>query len=151
MLAEIDNLKKGNFSDDLLPSVINNRKLNYQRALEDNRWRVRQHMDAFINGETWEQHVSKMDRISKMTKQQIVDFANRFFTDGYATVFKKQGTDSLQKKIDKPAITPIPTNRDQVSQFVRDIQNAKVEPIQPVFVDFKKRPDGDLRRSVICL
>ena len=138
MLAELDNLKKGNFSDDLLPSVINNKKLNYQKALDDNKWRVRQHMNAFINGESWQQHTEQIDRISRMTKQQIVDFANRFFTNGYATVFKRQGVDTLQKKIDKPAITPIPTNRDMVSQFVKDIQNSKVEPIEPQFVDFKR-------------
>ena len=138
MLAELDNLKKGNFSDDLLPSVINNKKLNYQKSLDNNLWRVRQHMDAFINGESWQQHTSQIDRISHITKQQIVDFANRFFTNGYATVFKRQGVDTLQKKIDKPAITPIPTNRDQVSQFVKDIQNSKVEPIEPQFVDFKR-------------
>ncbi|MBO5592650.1 MAG: insulinase family protein [Prevotella sp.] len=138
MLAELDNLKKGNFSDDLLPSVINNKKLSYQKALDNNLWRVRQHMNAFINGESWQQHTAQIDRISRMTKQQIVDFANRFFTNGYATVFKRQGVDSLQKKIDKPAITPIPTNRDQVSQFVKDIQNSKVEPIEPQFVDFKR-------------
>lgn len=138
MLAEIDNLKKGNFSDDLLPSVINNKKLSYQRALDNNQWRVRQHMNAFINGESWQQHTGQLDRIAKFTKQDIVDFANRFFTDGYATIFKKQGVDTLQKKIDKPAITPIPTNRDQMSQFVRDIQNAQVEPIQPQFLDYQR-------------
>ena len=138
MLGELDNLKKGNFSDDLLPSVINNRKLSYQKALDNNSWRVRQHMSSFIEGVSWEQQTHQLDRVSKMTKQQIVDFANRFFTDGYATVFKRQGVDSLQKKIDKPAITPIPTNRDQVSQFVKDIQNSKVEPIQPQFVDYQR-------------
>jgi predicted Zn-dependent peptidase len=138
MLAELDNLKKGNFSDDLLPSVINNRKLNYQKSLDNNRWRVRQHMSSFIEGTPWEQQVHQLDRISKLTKQQIVDFANRFFTNGYATVFKRQGVDSLQKKIDKPTITPIPTNRDQVSQFVKDIQESKVEPIQPQFVDYNR-------------
>jgi hypothetical protein len=95
-------------------------------------------MHAFINGESWEQHVGKMNRIAAMTKQQVVDFARRFFAAGYATVFKEQGIDSLQKKIDKPAITPIPTNRDQISSFVRDIQNSKVEPIQPQFVDFSR-------------
>ena len=138
ILGEIDNLKKGNFSDDLLPSIVNNMKLNYQRSVDNNLWRVRQHMDAFINGESWQQHTGKMARIAGMTKQQIVDFANRFFTDGYATVFKRQGVDTLQKKIDKPAITPIPANRDMVSQFVRDIQQSKVDPIQPQFVDFNK-------------
>ncbi len=138
MLAELDNLKQGKFSDDLLPSIVNNMKLSYQHAVENNRWRVNQHMRSFINGVSWEQNVGKMQRVAGMTKQQIVDFANRFFKDGYATVFKTQGVDTLQKKIDKPAITPIPTNRDLVSQFVKDIQQSKVEPIQPVFVDFSK-------------
>ena len=138
MLDEIGKLKRGEFSDDLLPSVINNKKLNYFRSLDNNRFRVSKFTDAFINGTEWEQEVKKLDRISGITKEQIVSFANRFFTNGYITVFKTQGTDSLQKKIDKPAITAIPTNRDQVSQFVKDIQNSKVEPIQPVFLDFKK-------------
>jgi len=82
--------------------------------------------------------VGRIDRISRITKAELVAFANKFFTDGYVSVYKKQGIDSTQKKIDKPAITPIPTNRDQMSQFVKDIQNAQVEPIQPKFVDFKK-------------
>ena len=138
MIEEIDKMKKGNFSDDLIPSVINNRKLTWQKGLDNNLWRVRLQMGAFINGISWEQEVGELDRVSKMTKQQITDFANRFFTDGYVTIFKAQGVDSTQKKIDKPAITPIPANRDMVSQFVKDIQNSKVEPIQPVFVDFKK-------------
>ena len=138
LLAELDNLKQGRFSDDLLPSIVNNMKLSYQRALDNNVWRVRQQMNAFIRGKSWEQQTGQLDRISHMTKQQIVDFARRFFTDGYAVLYKKQGVDTLQKKIDKPAITPIPANRDQVSQFLTDIKNAKVEPIQPQFVDFKK-------------
>ena len=138
MLGEVENLKKGKFSDDLLPSIVNNMELQRQRALDNNMWRVRQMMNSFIEGTTWEQQTHRMDRIAKMTKAQIVAFANRFFTDGYATVFKKQGTDTLQKKIDKPAITPIPANRDMMSQFVKDIQDSKVEPIQPKFVDYQK-------------
>ena len=138
MLAELENLKAGRFSDDLLPSVVNNKKLNYQRSLDNNRWRVTQHMEAFVNGLPWQQAVEQLDRISHMTKEQVVDFARRFFTDGYAVVYKRQGVDTLQKKIEKPQITPIPTNRDQVSQFVRDIQQSQVEPIQPQFVDFQR-------------
>lgn len=138
LLDEIGKLKRGEFSDDLLSSVINNKKLNFFRSLDNNRFRVSRFMNAFINGTEWEQEVKEIDRMSRITKEQIVAFANRFFTDGYITVFKTQGVDSLQKKIDKPAITAIPANRDQVSQFVKDIQNTKVDPIQPVFLDFKK-------------
>ena len=137
LLGEIDKLKRGDFSDDLLPAIINNMKLSYYRSLENNRSRADKYVNAFINGIDWAQEVGAIDRISKITKSQLVAFANRFFTPGYVAIYKKQGIDTNQKKIDKPAITPIPTNRDQMSQFVKDIQNAKVEPIQPRFVDFK--------------
>ena len=138
LLAEIDNIKKGNFSDDLLPSIINNKKLNYYKSLDNNKQRADRYVDAFINGIEWKDAVHTIDRQAKLTKKDVMDFATRFFNDGYAIVYKRQGIDSTLAKIDKPAITPIPTNRDQVSQFVKDIQNAEVEPIQPVFLDFKK-------------
>jgi len=138
MLEEIGKLKRGEFPDNLLTSIINNKKRNYYQMLESNEGRADMFVNAFINEVPWEQEVGKIERISKITKQEIVDFANRFFTDGYVIVYKKLGVDSTQKKIDKPAITPIPANRDQMSQFVKDIQNSQVEPIQPRFVDFQK-------------
>ena len=137
LLSEVEKLKKGEFSDDLLPSVVNNLKLQYYNSLESNEERVYMFVNAFINGTPWEQAVKSQERIAGMTKQQIVDFANRHLQDNYVAVYKRQGIDPNQKKIDKPEITPIPTNRDTVSQFVQDIQNAKVKPIAPKFVDFQ--------------
>ena len=138
MLGEIEKLKRGEFDDDLLVAALNNKKLDELRSLDHNQTRVYKMMESFITGTDWQQQVGRMDRLSKITKQEVVDFANRFFTDGYVTVYKRQGEDTTQKKIDKPAITPIPTNRDLVSQFVIDIQQAKVEPIEPQFLDFKR-------------
>ena len=138
LLSEIDKLKKGDFPDNLLPSIINNKKRSYYQQLESNEARADMFVGAFIDETDWKQQVGKIDRISRITKQEIVDFANRFFTDGYIVVYKKQGIDSTQKKIDKPAITPIQANRDQMSDFVKEIQNTQVEPIQPKFVDFQK-------------
>ena len=138
LLAEIDKLKRGEFSDDLLPSVINNAKLDYYTSLESNGSRANMFVQTYINEIPWEQQVDYLDRISKITKQQIMDFVSRHFRDNYVVVYKRQGEDKNLKKIDKPAITPIPTNRDYISQFVKDVQNTKVEPIQPRFVDFKR-------------
>ena len=138
MLAEIDKLKKGDFPDNLLPSIINNKKRNHYELLEHNDGRADMFVDAFINEIDWQQEVGRIDRFSKITKQELVDFVNRFFTEGYVTVFKKQGIDPNQKKIDKPAITPIQANRDQMSDFVKQIQESEVEPIQPQFVDYQK-------------
>ena len=138
MLGEIEKLKAGDFDEDLLVSAMNNKKLNELRGLDRNGARVGKMLDAFINGIDWQQQVGKLDRLGKITKQDLVLFANRFFTDGYVTVFKRQGVDTTQKKIEKPQITPIPTNRDQMSDFVREIQDSKVEPIQPQFLDFQQ-------------
>lgn len=138
LLGEIEKLKKGDFSDDLLPSVINNLKLDFYQAMEYNAARTNYFLQSFVNDQPWEQFVKTFDRLSGITKQQIVDFANRHFRDNYVAVYKRRGVDLNQKKIDKPEITPIPTNRDTVSQFVKDIQQIEVKPIEPRFVDFQK-------------
>ena len=136
LLGEMDKLKRGDFDDDLLPSVVNNMKLDYYKQLEDNGKRADLQLDAFINGKKWSDVVTRLDRISHITKQQVVDFVRRHMLDNYAVVYKEQGTDTLQKKIEKPHITAIPTNRDKQSRFVSEVINAKTTPIQPVFVDF---------------
>jgi predicted Zn-dependent peptidase len=41
-----------------------------------------------------------------------------------------------QKKIDKPQITPIPTNRDNESAFLAEYKNREVSSIEPVYVDY---------------
>ena len=138
MLGEIDKLRKGDFDDDLLTSVVNNTKLQYLRGLNNNGARARFLVNAFINGIEWEQVVGQLDRMSHMTKQQIVDFANRHLLDNYVCVYKREGVDTSVKKIEKPEITPIPTNRDMQSDFVKNLMAETVEPIQPRFVDFKK-------------
>lgn len=138
LLEEIDKLKKGQFSDDLLPSIVNNYKRNFYQSLDNNEFRAKAYVDAFINGTDWKQSVGQLERLSKLTKADVIAFANRFFTNGYVCVNKVQGTDTTIQKVDKPAITPIPTNSDKRSAFLDEIASNKVEPIQPVFVDFQK-------------
>ncbi len=138
MLAEVEKLKRGDFDDDLLVSVVNNAKLDYLRGLNSNRSRTSQMVDAFVNNIPWEQEVHKIERMSHLTKQDIVDFANRHLGNGYAVVYKRLGEDTTLKKIDKPAITPIPANRDMKSAYLNGILAEEVSPIQPQFVDYSK-------------
>lgn len=138
LLAEIDKLKRGDFSDDLLPSVISNYKLDYYKQLDDNEFLANQFVSAFINHVDWKQMAQKLDRISKLKKADIVAFANRFFNNHYVTVYKEQGNDTTIKKVEKPAITPIPTNNDKHSAFLDEVVNTHPAEIQPQFVDFKK-------------
>lgn len=143
VLAEIDKLKRGDFADDLVPAIINNYKRQYYESLNSNESRANAFVNAFILQCPWQQNVGLINRMSKITKQDIVNFAKRNFTDGYACVYKLQGNDTTIRKVDKPAITPIPTNNDKHSAFLDEIVSAKVEPIQPVFVNYQR----DLTKS----
>ena len=145
LLDEIKKLKAGDFDDDLLVSIVNNRKRKHLQQLDQNRGRVGTMVDAFINGTPWQNEVQQLDRMARLTKADVVSFANRYFTDGYVSVEKLKGEDKNIKKIDKPEITPIPSNRDKQSQFLVNLSNKSVEPIQPKFVDF----NTDLSKSTI--
>lgn len=138
ILGEIDRLKKGDFDESLLTGVVTNMRLEYNKGLLSNEQRASRLVDAFINNEPWEQQVKSIGRMAAITKQQIVDFANRFFLDNSVTVYKRQGNDTTIHKIEKPEITPIPTNNDKHSAFLTEVVNAKPEPVQPVFVDYNK-------------
>ncbi|RUL60059.1 M16 family metallopeptidase [Prevotella koreensis] len=138
LLGEVEKLKRGEFSEELLKAVINNMKLGFYTQIESNRNRADMYVDAFIIGKPWEQVVGRMDRVSKITKQEIVDFCNRYFKQNYTVIYKEEGEDPNITPVDKPAITEIPTNRDMSSKFVNDIKSSKVTPIQPRFVDFNR-------------
>ena len=138
ILKTIDKFKKGDFSDDLLPAVINNKKLQHYTAMLNNKSRASQMVDAFINGIEWNNVAKRLERQSGITKQQMVDFVNRHFNDNYVCVYKRMGTDSTQVKIEKPAITPIPSNRHLQSEFLVEMTNQSVDPIAPRFPDFQK-------------
>ena len=139
ILGETTKLGRGEFSDDLLPAVLANKKLQFYKSLDSNQKRVSMMVDAFVNDKPWADVTQQIERQEKLTKQDIIDFARRHLrTDNYACVYKQMGTDTTLKKIEKPIITPIPANREFESKFLNEIRTAKTEPIQPVFVDFKK-------------
>ena len=139
ILQEVEKLKKGEFSDDLVKSIITEKKLEEQHMLENNMDRAMQFVDAFTNDVDWADQVNRLARIEKLTKEDIVAFAKKHLkTNNYVCVYKRIGEDKNIKPVQKPAITPIKMNRDTVSVFAKEIMNTEVKPIQPVFVDFQK-------------
>ena len=144
LLAEIAKVRNGEFDEELLKSIIANYRRSEMSQLESNFARAYKMEAAFINGEDWADVATELDRAAKITKEDIVKWANENLpADGYCVVYKRQGEDKSQKKIDKPTITPISANRDAQSSYLAEMQKAEVEPIAPVFVDYKR----DLGRS----
>ena len=139
ILAEVAKLAAGDFDESLISGTINNVKLGMMRQLENNRSRAMQYVNAFINGVEWKDAAHEIDRYEAVTKEDVVAWANEFLgSNNYAVVYKRQGEDTTVQKISAPKITPIVTNRDAQSDFLVEMQNSSVKPIEPVFVDFNK-------------
>ncbi len=57
-------------------------------------------VDAFINDQKWEDVAKQLDRQSKLTKKDIMDFANKHLrADNFVCVYKRIGEDKTLKKI----------------------------------------------------
>ena len=143
MLNEIENLKKGNFDDDLIPSIVNNIKKRIIQSTESYSSRAYMLMNAFTDNLDWRDQVAYVNDISKIKKQDVVAFANKYLGNNYVVVYKKQGQRTNVEKIEKPAITPVETNADKQSAFVKMVNDMPSTPVSPVFLDYNK----DLQKS----
>jgi hypothetical protein len=68
-------------------------------------------------GIDWNETSAMTDALSKVTKQQVIDFANKYCGNGYVIVYKRKGEDKNITKVDKPEITQVETNREKQSDF----------------------------------
>ena len=141
LLEQIELVKAGQFDESLIEASINQLKLEIMEDAESNDSRARQMAYAFVQHQTWDKVCNEINELAKITKQDIVDFANRICKDNnYVIVYKHQDSPDPVAKVVKPAITPISVSRDVESPFLSQVKAdaAKAKPIQPVFVNFKK-------------
>ena len=143
VLNEIENLKKGNFDDQLITSIINNIKKNKIYETEKYGDRASVLMDAFTSELDWRDQVAYVNDLSKIKKEDIVAFANKYFGDNYVAVLKRKGESPATVKIEKPSITPVETNPDKQSAFVKTTNEMPATAAKPVFLDYKK----DIQKS----
>ncbi|WP_457069240.1 M16 family metallopeptidase [Hymenobacter sp. UYAg731] len=136
--GELAKVKAGDFPDWLIPAIINNEKLTRTKSYESNEARASAMYEAFIERIDWKDYLQQQDDFGVLTKAEIVKFANNNYGPNFVTVFKRTGTDPNKVKVVKPAITPVPANRDVSSAFYKQLTALASTELQPVFVDYKK-------------
>ncbi|TDS07474.1 M16 family metallopeptidase [Sphingobacterium paludis] len=139
LLGELKKLRNGEFSEDLITSIINNERKDQISLNESYQGRAQELMSAFTSEVDWAHELGYVDRLATLTKQDVVNFANRYLNDdNYVLVYKRQGVDTDVVKVEKPAITPIPVNRDDQSEFLQAVNAMPETTINPVWVDYEK-------------
>lgn len=137
MLAELEKVKKGDFSDALIPAIINDLTVQRLKANQNNDARVNAMMESFIHHQEWNTIVSQLDDLSKISKKEIMDVANKYYRNNYVVVYKRLGQRN-SPKVEKPQITGVSVNREAESPFLKNLIATSTENIAPKFIDYKK-------------
>lgn len=139
LLDEVEKLRSGIFDESLIASAKNNYKRTKMNQLESNQSRAMSYVMSFIDRHEWKDDALDLQRFEKITKQDVVDWANTYLgANSYVAAYKHIGEDKSIEKISAPKITSIEMNRDKQSAFLTEIQATEVTPIEPVFLDFSK-------------
>ncbi|EDP95833.1 insulinase family protein [Kordia algicida OT-1] len=137
LLAQIEKLKKGEFEDWMIDAVINDLKLSQTQQYENSTALASAYYNAFIHHEDWSKKVKFLDDLKKITKEELVEFANKFYKDNYVVTYKRKGADNSIVKVENPGITPVNLNRDKSSAYMKAFNAREATPLQPKYVDFK--------------
>lgn len=138
LLAQIEKVKKGEFDESILKFILANEKVRKIQEAEENGNRAYTLLDAFVLGSDWRNRVAETDELKAITKKDIIDFANKYYTNDYVVVYKKTGEAGDVKKVDKPHITPVEVNRQATSAFVKNIVESPAPALKPLFLDYSK-------------
>ncbi|MGN6104943.1 MAG: insulinase family protein, partial [Kofleriaceae bacterium] len=131
LLGLIGKLQRGEFTDSDLATAVLTYEINQQRQAESNDGRVTLMEEAFITGQSWRDVVSRVERMRKVTKADVMRVAKRYLGQDYLVVKKVKGTSELPK-ITKPSITPVKLDPSRRGAFAKQIAEMPVEPIEPV-------------------
>lgn len=137
LLDQLEIIKTGEFEDWIISAIINDFKKNEKASLEFNQARVSMMRDSFIQGSDWAYHVAELDRMSQLTKQDVVAVANKYFGNDYVSVYRIDAANVLPE-VEKPQIDPVNIDSSLQSPFAAKILAMEYEEIEPTFVEADK-------------
>jgi len=138
LLEQLEKLKNGEFEDWLLQAVIKNMKWSRMKTYERNRGRAFAMVNAFILDQKWEDYLKEIEVIGKITKQDIIDFANEKYGENYVICYKRMGEAKNRHKMEKPTITPLTIDRSKESNWSKDFSKSKSDRLTPKFVNYNE-------------
>jgi predicted Zn-dependent peptidase len=141
LLQQIELIKKGEFEDWIIPAIITDFRKNRKAQLESDDARVALMRNAFLAFQDWDDAIREIDRMEKLTKQDVVRVANQYFGAGYVAGYRLDEQHEVPR-IEKPPIDKIGIDPTRQSEFSKRVLAVKVKEIEPVWV----KPGKDYRK-----
>ena len=133
VMKEIDKIKAGDISDEMIASQKRMYAQSYKVASESSELKINSLLSAFMYDIPLEQVLNAIDHIQALTKEEIVRVAKKYFNQDHMTISFDEATKTNKAKtLPKPNIKPL--------EPVKDAKTAYAEA-------FKKLPKGQLKQT----
>ena len=133
VMKEIDKIKAGDISDEMIASLKRMYAQSYKVANESSASKMNWLLSAFMYNMPLEQVLNANDHIQALTKEEIVRVAKKYFNQDHMTISFDEATKTNKAKtLPKPNIKPL--------EPVKDAKTAYAEA-------FKKLPKGQLKQT----
>ncbi len=133
LLEQINQVKKGDFQDWVIPAVITDFKKMEKENRENNAKRVELMRDTFLSFVDWETTDQEIKELEKLTKQDIIRVANQYYGENYVVGYRIDKQHKLPS-IEKPKIDPLKIDPDKESSFMREVTSIPFSPFEPKFI-----------------
>lgn len=142
-LEQIAKLKKGDFTDDQLMAVKKSIARDNEQHLESITNRSELMVAAMSAGVSWEDYLRLSSSVDGITREDVINVANKYFTDNFYRFHKKNGRVPAEK-IAKPEFTPVkPEHTSDKSAYAQLLEQLPVKDVAPRLLDF----DHDVTKS----
>ena len=136
VLNEIAKVKKGDFDDDMIKAIKNELYVERQLSLESCEDKALLLLDMFAQGKDPEYINKFTDIIKRVTKEDVVKVANKYYGDNYLAFYSKMGI-AKKDKIEKPDFEPLKVNTNAKSIYAKHIEKIKTKEPKKDYICFK--------------
>ena len=137
LAQQLEKLKNGDFSDELLTSVKNEIYKNNQLRMENQNGRGYLFAEAFRAGLSWKDMKQELEKVEQISKEDVQRVSKKYFGNDYFVMQSRTGFPK-KKKLKKPNFKALKIDQSKESDYAKRFKNLKELSPKEKFIDFEK-------------
>lgn len=138
VMEQVQRVMDGNFTNQQMEALKREMVMEAEKELETINSRSEKLVETFSKGLTWQDVLNKIEGIKRLTKEDVVAAAKKYYGANHITLTKKYGT-SDKETLKQPSYKPInPKNLDAKSAFAKQLEQIPIKQTTIHTVDFEK-------------
>ncbi len=133
LMSAIQDLVKGNISDELFEAVRLNDIQAYHRVMEYAMQKAYMLLQGYVYQVPIEDLFSEKEKLTKLTKEEVIRVAQKYFGAPYKTFQIAEGSPK-KDKLAKPKIKPLEPGKGQ-SDYYKNFSSIPAGKLEPRYVD----------------